>query len=502
MMKKILIAILLVCIAMPNIYTINADENNTESQNTTIGEVGGYLEATTKTSANLYNERRFLWPGGHGFAAENANTLYEGFKGIKTKVVGGDNQVNGADRIIINKDNSIIQIQDKYGSSASQSVDYAFSNQSYRYIDSQGNPMKLEVPKDQYDEAVELFAKRIEDGQVQGVTDPSQAENYVKKGQLTYQQSINITKAGNIDSLKYDAANGFIVAKNALGIAFTIDFVVCTINGYSWEDSLKNAARSSIKAGVFTELIYIASSQLAKTGASSIFAPAANGLANTLGPQAQKTIMDIFGNNAQLPNVSNVSQILEKYMLVQAVIFAALAIPDVINLFNGRISSEQLAINLGTTFGGITGATVGMVAGSALGSLVIPGAGTTIGKIAGGTAGGLAGSWGASTLLTTVFKKDAEKMTDILVERFQAKADEFVITQTEADSITTDLQTALNEKVLKDMFQSEDREKFADDLLTPLFEKTIKERKKVRIPSFEETRNDVEQQLANVAYIH
>ena len=46
----------------------------------------------------------------------------------------------------------------------------------------------------------------------QGVTDGSEAENLVRKGNVTYAQAKNIAKAGTIDSLKYDAANGVITA--------------------------------------------------------------------------------------------------------------------------------------------------------------------------------------------------------------------------------------------------------------------------------------------------
>lgn len=503
-MKRIIVFFLSICLVIPNIYTVNAKEDviaNEETEDFTLGELGGYLYGFAKTNAKLFDERRFSWAGGNGFAAENANTLYEGFKGINTKVVGGDNAPNGADRIIINKDLSITQIQDKYFKTASESVGDAFENGKYRYMDSQGNPMLLEVPKDQYEKAVESMAKRIEKGQVEGVTDPSEAANIVKKGPLTFDQSVNITKFGKIDSLVYDAVNGCVVAKNAMGITFTLDFVINTINGESLEDSLKSATLSSIKAGAFTGLVYVASSQLIKTGAPNIFAPAASGLTNLLGDQARQILIDLYGGG-QKATAGAVQTLLEQQMLVQAVTLVVLSVPDVIDLFNGRISASQLAINLGTIFGGVAGIQVGSVAGGALGSLAVPGAGTTIGAIAGGTAGGIAGSWGASTLLSTVFEKDAEMMVDILTKQFQIKSEEYVISQEEADSITTKLQASLNDDVLKDMFQSKSRKKFANKLLTPLFEETLKERKKVHLPSFEETRTSLEDQFVDVVYIH
>ena len=40
--------------------------------------------------------------------------------------------------------------------------------------------MMLEVPSDQYDEAVELMKQKIGEGKVPGVSDPAEAENLVR----------------------------------------------------------------------------------------------------------------------------------------------------------------------------------------------------------------------------------------------------------------------------------------------------------------------------------
>ncbi len=346
----------------------------------------------------MYSETKFYRnpSGGHGFAAESANNLNDKLKGKRAEITGIDNKKNGADRIIKRRNTPPLQIQDKYYRTATESVNSAFGEDgNYRYKTSDNSPMLLEVPSDQYDDAVKLFAKKIEDGKVPGITDPSKASEVIKKGSVTYEQARNITKAGNIDSLKYDAKNGVIVSTSAMGITFTMDFVLSTLNGNSIEDSLKSASLSSLKTGAMTEVIYVLSSQLAKANAATIFTPISQNVASVLGQNTSETLVSLFAaDGTKTVTEDAVTNILNNQLLISAVVFTVLSTPDIIDCFNGIISSQELAIKLATIFGG--------VAGGALGNLVVPGAGTTIGAIAGGTAGGIAGSWGTSTLLSTV----------------------------------------------------------------------------------------------------
>jgi hypothetical protein len=483
--------------------TIRAEENN-DSDEETIGTIGGYLYLSTYASGKLTDEARFYKNinGGHGFVAENANNLIDVLKGKNAKVVGGDNVENGADRIIQKRNGAIIQIQDKYYSTALESVNAAFDENGYRYLTSDNSPMLLEVPKDQYDDAVKAFAKKIEEGKVPGVSDPKEASNIVKKGNITYEQARNLTKAGNIDSLIYDAANGAIISATVMGITFAIDFAISILNGNSIDESLKSASLASLKTGALTEIIYVLSSQLAKTTASTIFTPAASSLANVLGPSLQETIVSLFGKEGSKVTKDAVTNALSNQLLIQAVTFVVMSVPDVVDCFSGRISAKQLAINLATLIGGMAGTTVGAIAGGALGNLIVPGVGTTIGEIAGGAVGGVLGSWGTSTLLTTVFQTDAENMYDIITEEFQKCAENYMITQDEADDIIDKLQAKLETDTLKDMFQSDDRNQFADNLLIPLFEEKIAQRDKIEIPSENEARNSLIEQLSEVVYIH
>lgn len=61
--------------------------------------------------------------------------------------------------------------------------------------------MQLEVPKDQYERVLQGFERKIKQGKVPGVTDPKEARKIVRKGRLTYNQAVNLTKPGTIESL-------------------------------------------------------------------------------------------------------------------------------------------------------------------------------------------------------------------------------------------------------------------------------------------------------------
>ena len=58
--------------------------------------------------------------------------------------------------------------------------------------------------RDRYDECVRLMADKIRSGHVPGITDTAVAKDIVIKGNCTYNQAVNIAKAGTLDSVKFD----------------------------------------------------------------------------------------------------------------------------------------------------------------------------------------------------------------------------------------------------------------------------------------------------------
>lgn len=465
-----------------------------------VGEIGGYLEGNAYTAKNLYLERQFTGPGGHGFAAERANNLSDVLRGKKAAVVGGDNVKNGPDRRIINRDGSVTWIQDKYYKSATESVNAAFDSETgnYRYYDAKGNPMQLEVPKDQYEAAVQRMREKISAGKVDGVTNPTEAENYVRKSNYTYEQAVNITKAGNIDSLVYDAKNGAITATVAFGITFVLDYAACRINGQDNKEAFKNASLNGLKTGSIVCGSYIIASQLAKTGLASALAPASEAVAKALGPGIQKALVESAGLNALEMSEAQLAKaagkVLQSNLIVTAVVIVALSTPEIIDLFHGRISKKQLAKDLAILF--IAGA--GAVAGGVAGTAVAPGPGTAVGGIVGGAASGFLGE----KALSIWYEGDAAQMYKVITEEFQSLAEAYLINKEEGEEITVELQKKLKDKTLKDMYASEDRKKFAKDLLTPMFKEEVKKRDKIVLPTEEQARSEYLELMKGIVFIH
>ena len=215
-MKKSSIALILVFCMMINLTPIQAfatERAEIEPIDEYI-DIGAYTISNNVTVRRLLEQTKFTASQGHGFAAERGNNLIDRLKGQNAIVVGDNNVENGPDRLILGRDGSKIWIQDKYYATAKGSVDACFENGVFRYLDADGNAMQIEVPSDQYDEAVQQMRAKIENGQLKnaGITDPGEAESLVRKGSLTYKQAVNLAKAGTIESLKYDAVNGVVSA--------------------------------------------------------------------------------------------------------------------------------------------------------------------------------------------------------------------------------------------------------------------------------------------------
>ena len=145
---------------------------------------------------------------GHGFAAERAEHVRDLYHGEDVKILGDNNAKNGADRLV-----NGVEIQSKYCRSGVACIQECFENGQYRYYSSNGEPMKIEVPADMYEDAVKAMRRRIANNEIEGVINPDEATNLVKKGHYTYAQVKQIAQAGTIESLTFDAANGMIVAK-------------------------------------------------------------------------------------------------------------------------------------------------------------------------------------------------------------------------------------------------------------------------------------------------
>lgn len=362
--------------------------------------VNGVASVASTKCINDTQWAKYHTKGGHGFAAEDANALADKLRGKHVEKVGVNNAKNGADRIVNGG-----CIQAKYCSTASKSIDAAFENGVYRYP-----TQVIEVPKDQYTDAVRIMRGRISRGQVPGVSDPNMAEQLVLKGHYTYDEAVRIAKAGNLDSIKFDIRTQAVACAFSCGLSFAINYAAAKSNGASHEDALKTAAQQAAKSGITTMITGVATQQLLRTQVGRNFAalitkaikPTVRAVMKSeCGKQmVTKTASVMAGKQVTGAAAANVAtKALRTNAIVSTALFVGTTIPDTVKFCRGKISGRQFAENTTSNAASIGGSWVGASAGAAIGSAIFPGVGTVVGGIVGGLGAGI----GASLSVKKVF---------------------------------------------------------------------------------------------------
>lgn len=362
--------------------------------------VNGVASVASTQCTNDQQWTKYHSKQGHGFAAEDANTMWERWHGKSVNKVGLDNSLNGADRI-----SDGVQIQTKYCADAGKSLGAAFENGTYRY-----GGMKIEVPSDQYEEAVRIMRGRISNGEVPGVTDPNMADQIVIKGHYTYDEAVRIAKAGNLDSIKFDIQTQAVACAFACGLSFAVTYCSAKSQGVSHTEALKIASKQAAKSGATTMVTGVAAQQLLRTEVGRNFAAVATkaikpavqaAMKSELGKQVvAKTATAIAGKQVAGAAAANVvTKALRTNAVVSTVVFVGTTIPDAVNLCRGKISGAEFAENTTTNAAGVGGGWAGASVGAAVGSMICPGVGTVIGGIVGGIGGGMGASLGVKKVI-------------------------------------------------------------------------------------------------------
>lgn len=407
---------------------------------------------------------------GHGVAAEKANTRIDKLFGRSARTLGDDNAANGPDRIVDGK-----FIQSKYYSTATNSVNAGFEKDgNYKYIDGNGQPMQLEVPRDQYDKAVALMREKIKDGKVPGVTDPAEAENIVRKGHLTLKQAQNLCKFGTIESLAYDAYTGVIVGATAGGISF----VLTTALSYYRTKDLKLSVRAAVGAGLETGgkafAVYVLSAQVQRTAFVKAFLRKSTidinwgghgKFVERLGHGLDKMSGAKSGSFSKNANVA-----VKGAVITAAATFAVTSAWEVGNLCCGRMSGMQCLKNIAVSGGGIAAGTAGALI---LGALMtpIPG-GTFIGGMLGGAIGGMIGSGVTKAGMDNLIQDDAVMIMALVSDEFKIIAAGFCMNDEEINDATTELDKLISgsKGFVKDVYSKKNlRRHYLARLMKPIF---------------------------------
>ena len=452
-----------------------------------------------KTQISKYHTK-----GGHGFAAEDANNLNDRLRGKKSEVVGTSNELNGADRVVDG-----VRVQSKYCQSASETIAAAFDSGSgnYRY-----EGQVLEVPKDQYEACLELMRKRIAQGKVPGFENPADVEILVKEGTVTYKQARNIARAGNVDSLVFDAKTQAVTSTYVFAISFAVTFAQNRWQGESAKNAMRAALESSILAGGTTLVTGIISAQLLRTkaviGALFVRSGVKAISGTTIGRQAIHRIAAgslgkaVYGAAA----INHVSKLLRSNVVTATIATAVTSTPDFYRaVFSRSISWRQFTKNISVNVAGVATGTAGWLGGAAAGAAIgsaVPIVGTAAGGIAGGILGalglGIGGSKAAKAIADKISDDDSKQLLTILQDEIQSLAFEYMLTEDEVEDIASTVKSTVNPKWLRRMFKetkgatNKDRSrKFVRTEFEPHFEAIIKKRPKIVLPSSDQIEEEV-----------
>lgn len=450
-----------------------------KTENCTGAMAGGIAASSYGAVNKSFEEEKFHARQGHGFAAEKANNLYDNATGHKAKIVGDNNAVNGADRIVDG-----ICIQSKYCATGSRCINECFSENgkgAFRYYND-GKPMQIEVPSDKYDAAIQAMEEKIRRGQVNGVSDPEEAKNIVRKGHFTYAQAKNIAKAGTLESLSYDAINGTIIATSAFGVTAAITLGTSIWNGEDIDVALQKSVSAGLKVGGTSFLVVVLEGQLSKAGLNSMLVGSSEAIVKIMGPKASAVLVNAFRNGSNIYGAAamkSAAKLLRGNVITGGITIVVLSAFDIANIFRGRISGKQLFKNITNTGATVAGGAGGWVAGAAIGSAIVPGVGTIIGGLVGSIAAGATAGKIVDGTMGVFIEDDAEEIVKNFEIVFQEIAEEYLLNQKEAEKAVDKLKDKLDGDLLKDMFASDSRRTFARNILIPIVEDEVSKRAKV-----------------------
>lgn len=382
----------------------------------------------------------------HGFAAEIMNHENDIFSGKKSQIVGGDNAKDGADRIV-----NGMEIQTKYCQTARDSVSAAFDGGKYRYYDKNGQPMPIEVPKDQFLEAREIMVKKWRNGELSPkITSEEDAKNLIIEGSVTYDESKNYAKFCSKESLFFDARNGAVTALNAMGISFIINVGLSYYRSGNIKDAIRQSMLVSIKSGGKAFATFMLNAQIQRL-------PAINGfLQQTINFNLNTNISRaLAGVGKSTKSTSQAVNTAANTALRSAVVTTATTIVitssfDIISMMCGKISGMQCIKNIAINTGSAIGGTGGALAGATIGTMIAPGIGTIIGGLIGGFGGSLGGNFITNMLID--IEDDHQKKQRIFFSHLMHLSDLFKLSSEEGDRVKSMVDSYISEK--EDFFGS------------------------------------------------
>lgn len=359
--------------------------------------------------------------------------------------------------------------------------------------------MQIEAPKDQYQQVLRGFEKKISQGKIPGVSDPKDAEKIVRKGKPTYDQAVNLTKPGTVESVAYDAATGAVTCSCAFGLSF----LATTFMAYRETRDITGAVQAGIAAGVqvfglsFAQHMVV--SQLSRAGLSNALMAPSQAVVGKLGFKASATIVNglraLTGKTAISGAAASkqLAKMLRGNAVSAAVTLAVFSVPETYKLFQGKASGAQYAQNMAclatSIAGGIAGAAAAGVAaakvGAVAGTAVSPGVGTVVG-LAGGMVGGTVGTAAEGVVGGILFEGDSASFGRYFNAMVSCMAVEYLLDGHEMDELLAVLNGVKSEEfkaLMEETLPSRFQEAKVRAFLVPMFDEIASRRERFALPT-------------------
>lgn len=463
------------------------------------------VKEATISAENIFSDIKSVIPmnyaavntkTGHGEMAEEALTMLDKLSGKEAEVVGRTNEKNGADRLVNN-----IEIQTKYYATGRGSINACFDKSTgvFRYYNKNGQPMLIEVPKDQYAEVINEFRNKILEGKVPGVTNPNDAAKYIKKGKLTYNQARNLCKPGTIESLSYDTVTGAVNCSFAFGITFLTTFIISYAQTGNKADAMNDAFIAGVQVFGLAFFAHILTQQVARTTLTRQLIPISTYIVKAMGYKTTQTIVNAIRAMAGKSAISGgaavkqLAKILRGNVVSTVITFAAFSIPDTYNLFNKKISTAQYTKNMlslvGTMIaagGGTLGTSViAAKIGAVAGTNISPGVGTVIG-LAGGLAGGIVGGTVIKIAGDSICEDDSVIMSRLFNGIVVNMIYEYMLSENEINVLIekfNKIKAKDFKKLFKDIQANAEQEKVIEKYIRHFYEEIIRTRPRIGEPT-------------------
>ena len=463
----------------------------------TVGSIiSGAIYGNASIANNMYRMGTFNsgkdGSAGHGYAAERMNTLYDILHGKDATLPGNNNIENGPDRLVDG-----VFLQSKYCATGQKCIDECFDKEgNFRYINkNDGTIMGIEVPSNKYDDAVKAMAEKIKEGKIPGHTNPDDAKDIVKKGEFSYEQACNVARAGNIDSLTYDAVNGLVICTSAFGVSAVITFACSIWNGDSINDALKESFCAGYKVAGVAFLNSIISLQLKRLpNVMALAQKISSGVIEKIGSKSAAVLVnalkttgkDLYGAAA----AKHLAKILKNNIVTGTVSVVVLSAGDISDIFLGRISAGQCLKNITSTatgiVGGYAGFSYGASGGASLGLMLGGPPGALVGGIAGALLGSAAGGYVAQTsaegILSCFIDDDTKDIIPIIQKEIVKLAQLYILNAYEIQNVGDNFGADITATTIKDIYSSLNREEIIDKLLMKYIIIELEYRKKVSLP--------------------